>query len=95
MSSSPNSLFSSEELAPLGDVTCAVDIRIGTATISVRECLHLKRHSIIRLQQVAGADMQVAVNGVPIANGEVVIVDDSTAIRLTEILPPPSAEVAE
>jgi flagellar motor switch protein FliN/FliY len=85
-------LFSSDELLPLSDVACHVDVWLGTATISVRDCLHLTRHSIIRLAQSAGSDMQVAVNGVPVANGEVVIVDDSTAIRLTEIVAPPSAE---
>ena len=92
MSSLPNSLFSSEDLLPLGDVTCRVEVRLGTARISVRDCLHMTRRSIIPLQQLAGADMQVTVNDVLIASGEVVIVDDSTAIRLTEILPPPSAE---
>ena len=92
MSSSSNSLFSSAELAPLGDVNIAVEVRLGTATISVRECLKMKRHSIVRLAQSAGSDMQVLVNGVPVANGEAVIIDDSTAVRLTEIVPPPAAE---
>jgi flagellar motor switch protein FliN/FliY len=85
-------LFSSAELQPLSDVSCSVDVWLGTATISVRECLHMKRHSIIRLEQSAGSDMQVVINGVPVAQGEVVIIDDSTAVRLTEITPPPSAE---
>jgi len=93
MSSLPNSSFSNDELLPLGDVICRVEVRLGTATISVRDCLHMTRHSIISLQQTAGSDMQVTVNDVPIASGEVVIVDDSTAIRVTEILPPPSAEI--
>jgi flagellar motor switch protein FliN/FliY len=60
--------------------------------MTVRECLQLQRLSVIRLKQSADEDLQVVVNGVPIASGEVVIVDDSTSIRVTEILPPPSAE---
>jgi flagellar motor switch/type III secretory pathway protein FliN len=39
--------------------------------------------------------MQVIVNGVPIAEGEVMIVEDSTAIRITDIIPPPSSEIAQ
>lgn len=99
MSSSPNSSSSSEPegpagpLAALNDVVCDVDVVLGTAKISVRECLRMKRLSIIRLVQSAGSDMQVVVNGVALAHGEVVIVDDSTAIRLTDILAPPSADV--
>jgi len=77
---------------PLGDVVCRVDVLLGTATVSVRDCLRWKKHSVIRLQQSAGADMQVEINSVPIATAEVVIVDDSTAVRVTEILAPPSSE---
>lgn len=97
MSSSQSSLSNSdaptaEGLAPLYDVVCSVDVVLGTASMSVRDCLNLKRQSIIRLNQSAGGDMQVVVNGISIANGEVVIIDNSTAVRVTDILPPPSSE---
>ena len=92
MSSSSNLLSSNPALVPLSDVVCHVDVLLGTATVSVRECLHWKRNSIVRLQQSAGSDMQVTINGVHVATGEVVIVDDSTAVRVTEILAPPSSE---
>ena len=97
MSSSPNSLSSSDAsaadgLTPLYDVMCSVDVVLGTASMSVRDCLNMKRHSLIRLNQSAGGDMQVVVNGIAIANGEVVIIDNSTALRVTDILPPPSSE---
>ena len=77
---------------PFGDVVCRVDVMLGTATVSVRECLRWKRNSVVRLQQSAGGDMQVRVNSIPVATAEVVIVDDSTAVRVTEILPPPGSE---
>ena len=96
MSSSPNSSSSSDApLAALHDVTCGVEIVLGSSTFSVRDCLALKANTLIRLHEFAGADMQVVVNGVPLAMGEVVIIDDSTAIRVTDILPPPSNEVEE
>jgi flagellar motor switch protein FliN/FliY len=71
---------------------CHIDVLLGTATVSVRDCLHWKRNSIVRLRQSAGSDMQVTINGVVVATGEVVIVDDTTAVRVTEILAPPSSE---
>jgi len=99
MSSSPNSLSSSEfgpeALAPLHDVVCAVDVILGTSTMTVRQCLKLQPDAIVRLAESAGGDMQVAVNGIAIARGEVVIVEDSTAVRITDILPPPSSEIVE
>ena len=109
MSSSPNSLSSSEivgaglpgpaslilqndPLAPLHDVVCRVDVVLGTASLTVRQCLTLQRDSVIRMAQSAGNDMQVVINGVGIAQGEVVIIDNSTAVRVTDILSPPSNE---
>ena len=76
---------------PLSDVICRVDVMLGAATVSVRDCLRWKRNSVIRLQESAGTDMRIAINGIPVATAEVVI-DDSTAVRVTEILPPPSVE---
>jgi flagellar motor switch protein FliN/FliY len=81
-----------DPLAPLHDVTCHVDVVLGSASLSVRQCLSLQRDSVIRLTQSAGSDLQVVVNGVSVALGEVVIIDNSTAIRVTDILPPPSNE---
>lgn len=79
-------------LAPLHDVVCRVDVVLGTASMSVRDCLRLRPQTVIRLAQSAGSDMQVIVNGVAVAHGEVVIIEDSTAVRVTDILPPPSNE---
>ena len=96
MSSSPSSSSSSDAagdpLAPLHDVTCRVDVVLGSASMTVRECLTLQRDSLIRLTQSAGNDLQVVVNGVAVALGEVVIIDNSTAVRITDILAPPSNE---
>jgi flagellar motor switch protein FliN/FliY len=76
------------------DVVCRVDVVLGTGSITVRDCLKLQRQSVIRLVQPAGADLDVRVHGVRAARGEVVIVDDSTAIRVTNIAPPPGTDVA-
>jgi flagellar motor switch protein FliN/FliY len=72
----------------LRDVKCPVSVVLGTGSISVRRVLSLDRQSIVRLAQSAGEDLQMVVNGVVVARGEVVVVEDSTAIRLTEISKP-------
>ncbi len=73
---------------------CTVEVVLGTAVMNVRDCLHLRKQSIIRIDQPAGTDMNIIVNGVPIAFGEVLIVDDSASVRVTEVVQPPSGEVA-
>ena len=106
MSSSPSLLSSSDTARPaqaggadnavpfpgLMDVQCKGNIRLGTRRITVRECLALKQQSIIRLVQLVGDDLQVCVEDVVVANGEVVMVDDSTSIRLTDTAPSPGPE---
>lgn len=87
--------MTADALAPLHDVVCQVDVMLGTAAMSVRDCLGLKRDAVIKLTKVAGGDMQVVVNGIVVAYGEVVIVDESTAIRVTELVAPPSNEAGE
>jgi flagellar motor switch protein FliN/FliY len=81
-----------DPFASMHDVICSVEVVLGSTRLTVRDCLQLARHSVLRLAQSAGAELQVTVNGVPIAQGEVVIVDDSTAIRVTSVLPPPGQE---
>lgn len=103
MSSSPNSSSSSEALARAGDVAhvsderhrfarladvrCPVEVVLGSGTIAVRTCLGLNPDSVIRLVQPAGEDLQVRVSGITVARAEVVVADDHTALRVTEIAP--------
>ena len=95
MSSSLISSSSSEPphaLRGLLDLVCQVDVVLGTGTISVRDCLKMQPHTVLKLEQTAGSDLDVRVHGVPTARGEVMIVEETTGIRVTEITPPPNAE---
>ena len=49
-------------------------------------------NSIVALRQSAGEDLSVVVNGVALARGEVVIVEDNASLRITEIIPPAPAK---
>jgi flagellar motor switch/type III secretory pathway protein FliN len=96
MSSSPISSSSTEASVPatpapfpfagLSDLTCHVTAQLGTGSLSVRQCLALKRHTIVRLHESAGEDLLILVNGVPVGRAEVAIIDNTTALRLTELL---------
>jgi flagellar motor switch protein FliN/FliY len=94
MSSSPTSSSNSERerldtlVGPLADVVCPVSVQLGSGRVSLRQLLNLTRNSVVRLSQTAGEDLQVVVHGTAIASGEIVIVDDSTALRVTQICLP-------
>jgi flagellar motor switch protein FliN/FliY len=100
MSSSLSSSSSSDvasrrgdELDWVMDVPCPVDVVLGTTTVKVRDCAAFALNTIVRLKQTAGADLEVRVGGVPIASGEVVIVDENVALRVGRILPPAGQEI--
>src|SRR5215471_7184017 len=95
MSSSPISSSSTDAVSPytgLLDVPCQIDVIVGRGSITVRECLKLQRDSIIRLNEQAGEDLRVEVQGVAAATGEIVVDDETTTVRITEILPPKGDE---
>jgi flagellar motor switch protein FliN len=54
--------------------------------MSVRELLQLAPGSIVELDRLANEPLDVLVNGVRIARGEVVVVNDKFGIRLTEVV---------
>lgn len=83
-----------EAFEGLLDVCVPVSIVLGTGELSVGGCLALRRNSIVPLNESAGSDLRVSANGVVVARGEVVIVEDSTAIRITEIEGTPGLEKA-
>jgi flagellar motor switch/type III secretory pathway protein FliN len=103
MSSSQTSSSNSEPpvqgvdpaLAPMFDVKCLVEFILGTGTITIRECLRLEPHSILRLKQSAGSDLTVRVHNVLLAMGEVVIADETTALRISRVAPPAGMESSE
>jgi flagellar motor switch protein FliN/FliY len=92
--SSSSAVAADDPLAALFDVDCTVDFVIGTGRLKVRDCVRLKRSSIVRLDQVVGSDLELRVQGQPLAAGEVVVVDDSTALRVSRVVPPPGAGTA-
>lgn len=79
--------------AALGDVPCHVEVVLGTRTLRVRDCLGIQPGEILKIDQAAGADMTLLINGVPVATGEVLVVDDHTSVRVTEVLPAPRGEI--
>jgi len=98
MSSSPNSLSSSETPASpfewVMDVQAPLDVTLGTTSLTVRECSRLGVNSVVRLRQPAGADLELRLAGRPFATGEVVIADERMSLRIGHILPPGSGDAA-
>ena len=68
------------------DVAVTLALEVGRARMSVRDLLQLSPGAIVELDRLAGEPLDVLVNGVRIARGEVVVVDDKFGIRLTDVV---------
>lgn len=63
-----------------------VSVEIGSTTKKVKEILEFSQGTIIELERQAGAPVDIIVNGNLIAKGDVVVIDDNFAVRITEII---------
>ncbi|MBI5757125.1 MAG: FliM/FliN family flagellar motor switch protein [Planctomycetales bacterium] len=77
------------------DHLCAVrfeaEVVIGRAELSVDEMLGLGIGSVVELNRLVSEPVDLIVQKVRVARGEVVVVNDQFAIRITEIIGAPSA----
>lgn len=68
------------------DVPVTLSMEVGRTRMPIRDLLQLGQGSVIELDRLAGAPMDVLVNGTLIAHGEVVVVNEKFGIRLTDIV---------
>jgi flagellar motor switch protein FliN/FliY len=70
----------------LHGVAMEVTVELGRTRLSVRELLALTPGDVLELDRAAGSPADLLVNGRLIARGEVVVVDEDFALRVTEIV---------
>jgi flagellar motor switch protein FliN/FliY len=75
----------------LHGVAMEVTVELGRTRMSVRELLALCPGDVLELDRAAGSPADLLVNGRLIARGEVVVVDEDFALRVTEIVAQPHA----
>jgi len=68
------------------DVEVTLALEVGRAHMPVRELLQLAPGAIVELDRLASEPLDVLVNGVRIARGEVVVVNEKFGIRLTDVV---------
>jgi flagellar motor switch protein FliN/FliY len=68
------------------DIPVRVTVELGRTRKTIGEVLALGAGSVIELNKMAGEPVDVLVNGKLIARGEVVVIDESFGIRVTEVV---------
>lgn len=68
-------------------VPLRLSVEIGSCRISVAELMKLGTGSIVELDRAINHPVDLLVNDRPIARGEIVAVEESFGLQITELLP--------
>jgi flagellar motor switch protein FliN/FliY len=75
-----------ENINLIMDVPLEVTVELGRCVKSISEILDFSPGTIIELDKIAGEPIDVLVNGKFVAKGEVVVIEESFGVRVTEIV---------
>lgn len=73
-------------MSRLNNVEVDIAVELGRKDMTVRELMRLKVQDIIELEKLAGEAFDIRVNSRLFAEGEVVVVTDLMAVRITKML---------
>ena len=82
----PVGVYQPENINLIMDVPLEVTVELGRTSKSISDILDLGPGKIIELNKIAGEPIDVLVNGKYVAKGEVVVIEESFGVRITEIV---------
>ena len=80
--------FDKKNIGLIMDVPLQVTVELGRTNKLIKDILEFGPGSIIELDKLAGEPVDILVNGKAIAKGEVVVIDESFGVRITDIIHP-------
>jgi len=83
MSSTPDN---PPNLSVLLDVPIKLSVELGSCHMPMKDLLQLSVGSVVKLDKVADAPVDIYVNQKLVARGEVVVVEERFGIKITEII---------
>jgi len=70
----------------LENIPVTISVEVGRAVIKISDLLRLTQGSVVELDRIAGEPLDLLINNVVVAQGEVVLVNDRYGIRLTRVV---------
>lgn len=75
-----------DNLEMIMSVPLEVSVEIGRTQRKVEDILAFSKGSLVVLDKLAGDQVDLFVNGLCVARGDVVVIDDNFGVRITEVL---------
>lgn len=82
-------------LSRVRDIPLEVTVELGRTRLLIRDIMDLSAGSIIELDKIAGEAVDLLANGILVARGEVIVIDDNFGVRVTEIITARDRDVSE
>jgi flagellar motor switch protein FliN/FliY len=73
-----------EEIGHFSDVPLDILVELDRKTMTVHDILALDKNSVIKMNRSAGENLDVIVGGALLAFGEIVIIESSMGVRITD-----------
>lgn len=73
-----------QEIEEFADLRLDVEVQLDRKPLTLRDILQLESDSVIRLPRSAGENIDVLVGGALVCFGEIVIIEDSVGVRITD-----------
>lgn len=73
-----------QEIEEIADLRLDVEVQLDRKPMTLRQILELEAGSVIRLLRSAGENIDVLVGGALVCFGEIVIIEDSVGVRITD-----------
>lgn len=68
------------------DIPLELTVELGRTRLLIKDILELRAGSIVELEKMAGEPVDILANGLLVARGEVVVIEDAFGVRITEIV---------
>ena len=72
----------------LFDVQLSIIVEVGRTQMLISDLLELEEQSIIELESMVGQPLDIRANDLLVARGEVIVVNEKFAVRITDIISP-------
>ncbi len=75
-----------EVISHFADVPMDVEAQLDHRTMTIHELLELEAGSVVKMCRSAGENIDILVGGTLLGFGEIVIIEDSVGVRITDFL---------
>jgi flagellar motor switch protein FliN/FliY len=72
------------QISLLADIPLDISVELDQRILTLREVLELETGSVIGMRRSAGENIDILIGGVVVAFGEIVIIENTMGVRITD-----------